>query len=156
MRKNRTIKQFRKNKKGQAAMEFLMTYGWAMLALTAAIGALAYFGVLNPSKFIPEVCQFSTTTGMACIDFNVDTDSAHLLIENAGGRKIHLYNITMNDCSGDFNIDMNDGERRLFNITGCSFGKKGKKMKSDITITYQLAEGTLVKSTKGKVVAKIA
>lgn len=39
--------------KGQAAMEFLLTYGWVLLFLLAAIGALAYFGVLNPSRFLP-------------------------------------------------------------------------------------------------------
>lgn len=32
-----------KEKKGQAAMEFLMTYGWAILAAIIAIGVLAYF-----------------------------------------------------------------------------------------------------------------
>jgi len=32
-----------KDKKGQAAMEFLMTYGWAILAAIIAIGVLAYF-----------------------------------------------------------------------------------------------------------------
>ena len=31
------------SKKGQAAMEFLMTYGWAILAAIIAIGVLAYF-----------------------------------------------------------------------------------------------------------------
>jgi len=35
-------------KKGQAAMEFLMTYGWTVLVVLAAIGVLAYFGVLSP------------------------------------------------------------------------------------------------------------
>jgi uncharacterized protein (UPF0333 family) len=29
--------------RGQAAMEFLMTYGWAILVVLIAIGALAYF-----------------------------------------------------------------------------------------------------------------
>lgn len=37
-----------KNKKGQAAMEFLMTYGWAILTGLIAIGVLAYFGVFSP------------------------------------------------------------------------------------------------------------
>ena len=38
------------SRKGQAAMEFLMTYGWAILAAIIAIGVLAYFGVFNPSR----------------------------------------------------------------------------------------------------------
>lgn len=45
-------------KKGQAALEFLTTYGWAFLVILVMIGALAYFGVLDPTRFIPQRCQF--------------------------------------------------------------------------------------------------
>ena len=40
-------------KKGQATMEFLLTYGWAILMVLAAILALVYFDVLSPSNFVP-------------------------------------------------------------------------------------------------------
>ena len=40
-----------KNMKGQAAMEFLMTYGWAILVVLLAIGALAAFGVFDMGKY---------------------------------------------------------------------------------------------------------
>jgi len=50
--------------KGQAALEFMMTYGWAILVVLAAIGALSYFGILNPSKFTPDTCLASS--GFAC------------------------------------------------------------------------------------------
>lgn len=45
--------------KGQAALEFLTTYGWAFLVILVMIGALTYFGVLAPAKFhdsAKEVC----------------------------------------------------------------------------------------------------
>ncbi len=45
-------------KKGQAALEFLATYGWAFLVILVMIGALAYFGVLDPSRYISESCGF--------------------------------------------------------------------------------------------------
>ena len=44
----------KKNKSAQAAMEFLMTYGWAILVMLAAVGALAYFGVFDPERFVPK------------------------------------------------------------------------------------------------------
>jgi uncharacterized protein (UPF0333 family) len=46
-------------KRGQAAMEFLMTYGWAIVVVLAAIGALAYFGVLSPNKLLPDRTTFT-------------------------------------------------------------------------------------------------
>ena len=39
------------NKKGQATMEFLATYGWAILVVLCAIGVLLYFGVIDPDSF---------------------------------------------------------------------------------------------------------
>jgi len=38
-------------RRGQAALEFLTTYGWAFLIILVMIGGLAYFGVLDPSSF---------------------------------------------------------------------------------------------------------
>ena len=46
-------------RRGQAAMEFLMTYGWAILVVLASVGALAYFGVLTPDTLLPERTVFS-------------------------------------------------------------------------------------------------
>jgi hypothetical protein len=63
-------------KRAQAALEFLTTYGWAFLVILVMIGALAYFGVLNPQKFLPERCQFGSE--FKCKDYRVvrDTDGA--------------------------------------------------------------------------------
>lgn len=36
------------NKKAQAAMEFLMTYGWAILIVLIVLAALFFLGVFNP------------------------------------------------------------------------------------------------------------
>ncbi len=47
-------------RKAQAAMEFLMTYGWAILVVLICIGALAYFGVLSPRNLLPQKCIAST------------------------------------------------------------------------------------------------
>ena len=41
-------------KNGQVAFEFLMTYGLAILVVLICIGALAYFGMLNPERFKPK------------------------------------------------------------------------------------------------------
>ena len=41
------------------SMEFLLTYGWAILVVLVAIGALAYFGIFNVNiyyKTNPDKC----------------------------------------------------------------------------------------------------
>jgi len=47
-------------KKSQAALEFLTTYSWAFLVIIIMVGALAYFGVLSPSKLLPDRCNFGS------------------------------------------------------------------------------------------------
>ncbi|MBI2208072.1 hypothetical protein HYU50_01100 [Candidatus Woesearchaeota archaeon] len=58
-----------RNLKSQAALEFLTTYAWAFLVIIVMIGALAYFGILKPSKILPDRCTFGTE--ITCVDFRV-------------------------------------------------------------------------------------
>lgn len=48
-------------RKGQAAAEFFLTYGWAIIFVLSVIGCLAYFGVLDPERFTDrrEECAMS-------------------------------------------------------------------------------------------------
>jgi len=48
------------SKRAQAAMEFLMTYGWALLVVLIVIGALAFFGLLNPNRFLPDKVEMGS------------------------------------------------------------------------------------------------
>lgn len=78
-------------KKSQAALEFLMTYAWAIFVVLVALGTLSYFGILNINTLLPERC-----TGPVGIDC-VDMKSVHsgdktmmLSIKNNLGQKINL------------------------------------------------------------------
>lgn len=44
--------------KGQAAIEYLMTYGWALLVIAVVLVVLISSGVLDPSSNIKESCVF--------------------------------------------------------------------------------------------------
>lgn len=56
--------------KAQATVEFLMTYGWAILALIIALGALAASGILNPSFLVSEECAFGPSIHCASALYN--------------------------------------------------------------------------------------
>lgn len=57
-----------KTRKGQAALEFLTTYGWAILVLLAVLGVLIYSGMFDISNKIPESCNFNS--GTSCDSFS--------------------------------------------------------------------------------------
>lgn len=79
-------------KRAQAAMEFLMTYGWAILVVLVVIGALAYFGVLNPSSMLPSKC--TTEMGLSCSDYRITNNSITVKLLNGRGQDIVVRNIT--------------------------------------------------------------
>lgn len=47
-------------KKATAAMEFIMSHGWALLVVILVIAALAYMGFLSPSKYFPNAINFGS------------------------------------------------------------------------------------------------
>lgn len=91
------------SKKGQAAAEYLVTYGWALLLLVAVIAIILSTGIFNPSYFISEECVLQPD--IACTGHQLyrdgGTGDATLLIrvENRLGYDIMLddVKITTND-----------------------------------------------------------
>lgn len=53
-------------KKAQAAIEFMTTYGWALMAILVAIGALSYFDFLNADRYKSVGCN--TGTQIQCLE----------------------------------------------------------------------------------------
>ncbi len=90
------------SRRAQAAMEFLMTYGWAILVVLVIIGALAFFGVLSPDSLMPEKC--SLPLQLACKDFSVTDgptgDTFIISFVNNAGRAMVIrdFNVTSGEA----------------------------------------------------------
>ena len=89
-------------KKSQAAIEFLVTYGWAILAVMVVIGALAYFGVFNTKRYINDECLFGNQ--LFCEDFVINSDNPKLNITLRNNYDVNIaintFNITTKYASG--------------------------------------------------------
>ena len=88
----------KKEAKSQAALEFLMTYGWVIMVVLVSIGALAYFGVLGPDKFVPRRCALEP--GIGCRDFKVQEDAVTLVLMNGKGEDVTITSIKVGSCAG--------------------------------------------------------
>ena len=87
-------------KKGQSALEYLVTYGWAILAIVIIAAVLWYFGIFNPSKWT-ESRQCGGMSAFSCIDYTVNSsDGITLSLGNKVGRQVVVYcesgNVTLN------------------------------------------------------------
>ncbi len=156
-----------KKKKGQAAMEFLMTYGWAILVVLAAIGALAYFGVLSPDRFLPEKCTLPS--GFACLDFKQNgTGSLLLVVQNSAGFDMQDITVNVTDsvtasntCQGagsGTNVASNagnltNGQKSTYDIA-CS-GLPSGKFKGSILIKYINGQTGVDHAATGELIMKV-
>ena len=64
-------------RKAQSAMEYLVTYGWAILIIAIAVGVLVFFVVL-PSFAAPPVCNVSAP--LVCQDLLVSANPTNTVI----------------------------------------------------------------------------
>jgi len=85
------LKKLMRNKKAQAALEFMMTYGWALLLLAALVGGLVYI-MPHPRSLVPNKCIFGS--GIPCLGTQLSSNNLTVILRNGLGQSI--YNITAN------------------------------------------------------------
>ena len=119
-------------RKAQAAMEFLMTYGWALLVVLIVIGVLTYSGFANISNLLPEKCTFSISVN--CLDHSVKKDSIRLSLENAAGREMVVRSITATSEVLAGPSGSESGTCELSNVNKNSRLKKGSKRVFDLNV----------------------
>ena len=140
-------------KRAQAAMEFLMTYGWAILVVLAAIAALAYFGVLSPEKFLPEKCMIET--GFTCISSKIESTQSTIIFQNGYGKSVIIDNVDIGGCSKTFSTTLQSEQESTFVITGCGNGDAKDVFKGDVVIKYTEKRTNLSKTAYGTINTKI-
>ena len=159
------------NKKSQAALEFLTTYAWAFLVILLMIGALAYFGILKPTKILPDRCNFGTEVG--CVDYKISaTDNTFdIRLKNNAGEPIIVTAINLsseaatsylcNLISHNLTYTWRTGAVTDFRFSGCNNAAagmiEGEKGKVLLALTYYASKSgsTYTHTVSGEVFATI-
>ena len=159
-----------KNMKAQAALEFLTTYGWAFLVILIMIGTLAYFGILNPGKLLPNRCNFGSE--FQCVDYQISAtgNTFKLRMKSAVPDPIDVSSITLSGegatqytCSTPPANPIAWKSGQIIDLTwsGCNsaavgfvVGEKGKVL---VTIQYnsQISGPTYTKEVRGEVLSTV-
>ena len=141
-------------KKGQAAMEFLMTYGWAILAAIIAIGVLAYFGVFSPGTFISNSITVNAPFGTTQ-ELSLTTSSMNFVLRNGGGDSATISNINVVGCgSNGTDMTLQDGDSMLITVP-CTGLVSGDKFKGTLTVTYRTGDELIDLTSTGSIAGRI-
>ena len=159
-------------RKGQAAMEFLMTYGWAILVVLAAIAALAYFGVLSPGRFIPDKCLVQGG-GVSCTEFSAtqtgvagNFGQVKFVLTSGGGKDISAVQVNVtaspstaaSSCLGASTVtatgaaSITDGNTATYTVD-CTQAI-GTSFRGDIKVAFIPVGGSLTQVATGTVSVK--
>jgi uncharacterized protein (UPF0333 family) len=148
------MRSLKRDVKGQAAMEFLMTYGWAILAAVIAIAALAYFGVFSPSRYIPEACTLNTPLG--CEDAQIKAANITLVVRNSVGSMIEVYSFNVTGCGGNIStMKINAGSTKTIFVQCIPALSQGDSFSGNINFEYLRTGDTFNKTSTGSVSGEV-
>ncbi len=150
-------------KKGQAAMEFLMTYGWAILAAIVAIGVLAYFGVFSPGKLAGSSAIVNNPFYAKAWQVSTPGNISLELTNNGGdGLIISMINVSQTGSSTPITCTnqtiagiLNPGTDKLVTIPCGASLTTGNSFAGNILIVYSKSGSSLNQTSTGTIRSSI-
>lgn len=103
---------------GQTALEYLITYGWA-IAMILILLAVAFYDAFDPYKYIPGTCTLDRELG--CLDYKITNNYVELSVANRLGEDITVSRIAIPGCNGTASGTLRKAEQKVFIITNCTF-----------------------------------
>ena len=134
-------------KKGQAALEFLMTYGWAILIVLVILASLFFLGVFNSKT--TNVCQIPAP--FICQDVKAGSGGINIILsaQNINTARVNNIKVNSQTCT-DFqgsNI-INNNRKTEIRCVGINLDKK-ERFNAEINIIYTSNIGNLEHNVKG-------
>ena len=125
-------------KRGQSAMEFLMTYGWGIIVVLVILSALYFLGVFSPRT----VSTCSVQAPFVCRDFAAKENGVILSIGSSKIQSGTVNSITVNGEECNI-IDNNLEGNQIKNIECSGVELSSGKISAEIQITYTLPNSDL-------------
>ena len=130
-----------KNKRSQSALEYMMTYGWAILIIVIVAVVLYSMGIFSPSSFL----SFSGITGLsgfqpasaAC----ASNGQMIVKLSNSLGYQVSVSSINVTTSSGvsvtqPESATLNPGQTQEFIVFGICPKTSGSSFSDTITVAY--------------------
>ncbi|MGA3021102.1 MAG: hypothetical protein ABSD68_04100 [Candidatus Micrarchaeales archaeon] len=147
--------------RGQAAMEYLMTYGWGILIIALGLTGLFSLGVFNTAKFSGNICRASA--GFYC------SPPEHLagngILTTLVGQSIGAMTLTGTGCSDSTNPPSTMKSQNLLMPAGakmdlfftCQLSSEamGTPFAGTLWMSYMLGSQTVMESEIGAVQATV-
>ena len=123
--------------KGQSALEYLITYGWAILVILVVLAVLWYYGIFNPANWAQEQIKSGSAFNVALTDKSLNTTNLNIMLSSLMAVSANITKIEVTgDVTGTYTL-----------VAPETVAASGKSVKEPITITTALTSGSLAKFT---------
>lgn len=141
--------------KGQAALEYLMTYGWALIAILIIAAVLFALGILNPETYQAGTCRGFGQIGYFDHSADAGDNEFTIILGNGSGSHIAANNATVyidtdRDGSNDDSVSNSDkwgGSEFYTFVLNDNDLTEGQRYIIDVTIIYEKDDGLEKKET---------
>jgi hypothetical protein len=143
--------------KGQTAIEYLMTYGWAILIILIVAGVLAYYGIFAPSGFLGPTARGFGQVQVLNPWSLATTGTMTLNLENRVGGTINITSVNMTLDSVTYTktlptqIEITSGQHSIVPIGFGSIGSHNTGDAYTATLTIYYVYNTATFSSTGTI-----
>ncbi|EEZ93058.1 MAG: hypothetical protein BJBARM4_0997, partial [Candidatus Parvarchaeum acidiphilum ARMAN-4] len=129
-------------RRSQSALEYMMTYGWAILIIVIVAVILYSMGIFNPSSSISTTITGFSSTPVSSAIFT-DNGGLSLSVQNSVGYPIEITNITATTTTGgkvtiEPNITLLPGKSQVLVLSKLfTAANQGSHISTAVTITYK-------------------
>jgi len=136
-------------KKGQAALEYLSTYGWLLIIIVIVAAALYALGIFNPATYQGKSCT-GFSTGVTYIDHKLAADGTFSFVASNGIGKtitaVPKVNMTgsdgtaAEDITTGVSLPWTPGAKRTMTLTGPDLGDTGNGYTMTVSVYYSTGD----------------
>lgn len=107
-----------KNRKSQAALEFLMTYGWVFIIIAAVFFVLLTMGIFSPQNLVGSQCRLPNGFSCSGSAFKIGTSQISIAVKNIGATSADGVILYMpSKCTNSTPVMLNTGDTKVINCT---------------------------------------
>jgi hypothetical protein len=124
--------------KGQSALEYLITYGWAILVILVVLAVLWYYGIFNPANWAQEQIKSGSAFNVALTDKSLNSSELSIKLSSLMAVSANVTRIEV----------LAGGDVTATAITPNELvAASGKSATEALTVTAAPASGSLAKFT---------
>ena len=131
-------------------MEFLMTYGWAIIAAVIVVGVLWYM-IGNPANLAGN--NFQISAPLVANALSLSTTQVQIEIRNGLAESINVTSVDVGCGSSTPGTTVNAGDLQAFTVS-CTL-TSGDRLNEDVIISYTTSGSSVTQSATGSITGRV-